>query len=82
MEDKIYIDGKPYEGGVINFECVPILAPGGMIQDDLFGNIEGSVEVKIKKKAISKIHRSLKREIMGKNNWRKLHGMPMYRKYR
>lgn len=80
--DKLYIGDIPLEGGIVDFDNTPIFAEGGMIEENLVGGFgeEVSFEVKINKKALKKLVRNIKRELMGNNNWRKLHGLPMHRK--
>lgn len=85
--NKLYISDIPdipIEGGIVGFDNTPIFAEGGMMPENLVGGFgeEATIEIKMKKKAIEKIVRKIKREFMGSNNWRKLHGLPMYRKVR
>lgn len=80
--NKLYIGDIPLEGGFVCLDDVPMFSEEEMIQENLVGGFgeEVSFEVKINKKALKKLVRNLKRELMGRNNWRKLHGLPMHRK--
>lgn len=77
--NKIYININdiPPISEVVEFENTPILPENGLM---IGVDCVGSIEVTISKKGTRNMIRRIKREFLGTNNYRKLHGLPMYRR--
>lgn len=68
---------------------IPKFATGGIIKEPYEAMCElgesfiptHTMVIKFHKKSVRKLKRKLQRELLGSNNRRKRHGLPMYRKW-
>lgn len=75
----LYLDRNNKIGNLSDVNATPIIAD----EVTIFGacnSSTGSIEVSLSKSAYSKLNRMINRVAFGTNNWRKLHGLPKYRK--
>lgn len=70
----------------IELTPLPKLAVGGIIEGHANPMLyvgespEATIEIRLKSKAMYRLKRAIQRSIYGSNNWRKRHGLPMYRR--
>lgn len=65
---------------------IPEFATGGIVNNPCIlskaGESSGTLTCKMSRKSIQRLKRVFQRSLTGSNNWRKRHGLPMYRKAR